>query len=195
MMILSMRFRSRKTAAEQEQLSDASLPLFRSLDGLEQKYYVRDRETGEVGGVYLWTDAARLRDYLDGPIVKAIPHRFDVPGQVRTEILEVAGSLANAPVANGAVLSSVRFASRKTPDELRALSAASLPGYRGLEGLLQAYRVRDPETGRVGGIYAWSDETALKNNLDGPVRGIPETFDAEGPVDVEILDVSRVLHS
>ena len=89
MWIVSMRFRAALPDDELLRLSRESFPKFRALAGLDQKYYVKDHETGCVGGVYLFETEQTARDYVAGPIVTAVPQRFQVTGEVSVEVLEV----------------------------------------------------------------------------------------------------------
>ncbi|KQL46036.1 hypothetical protein AN963_13605 [Brevibacillus choshinensis] len=89
MKMLSMRFKSNKSAEELRQLSEAGFEKFRSLNGLIQKYYVKNEETGEVGGVYLWESEQALSEYLNGPIIKSLPERFELKEPLSIEIVDV----------------------------------------------------------------------------------------------------------
>lgn len=89
MKILSMRFKSNKSAEELNQLSEAGFDKFRPLEGLIQKYYINNEETGEVGGVYLWENEEALTAYLNGPIVSSLPERFELKGPLKIEIVDV----------------------------------------------------------------------------------------------------------
>ena len=89
MWIVSMRFRSPLPVDELHRLSRESIPKFRALPGLDQKFYVRSDDTGLVGGVYLFESEQAARDYVAGPIVAAVPQRFQVEGEVAVEVLEV----------------------------------------------------------------------------------------------------------
>lgn len=196
MHILSMRFKSGRSDEEQEAISRSSLPLFRNLAALKQKYYVRNHASGEVGGIYVWETSEALRDYLDGPIVKSVPDRFAVVGPVRIETFEVGGALTNdMTLAVKPMMSVVRFVSNKSESDLQAISSASLPSYRSTAGLAQVYRVKSTETREVGGMYLWENEESMRGNLDGPnVSAIPAVFDVDGEVGIEVLEVRLILN-
>jgi hypothetical protein len=93
MWIVSMRFRSELDEAEIIRLSEESFPKFRAVPGLRQKYYVKNADTGLVGGIYLFESEQTARDYVAGPIPAAVPQRFNVSGEVAIEVLEVALTL------------------------------------------------------------------------------------------------------
>ena len=62
---------------------------FRKLPGLLQKYYVKDNQTGEVGGVYLWDSAESLSEYQQSELASTIPSAYQIESQPRIEILDV----------------------------------------------------------------------------------------------------------
>lgn len=197
MQILSIRFRSAKTTQEMAAMSDASLPMFQKLPGLIQKYYVANRETDEVGGVYIWETSEHLQTYLAGPIVKAMPERFAMPEPPRIEILDVNQHIRSnvAPAENrtGWTIGSIRFKSGLSLETLKAMSQDSVAHYAAMPGLVEAYRVSS-SADRVGGIYVWENEAALNANLSGPeVSGIPQKYQAIGAIDIEALRISHIL--
>ncbi|MGW7339689.1 YdhR family protein [Streptomyces sp. NPDC054808] len=195
MQVLSMRFRSPKPVPEIEAMTEASLPLFQALPGLLQKYYVANRENDEVGGIYIWDSPEHLQDYLAGPIVAAMPERFAMPEPPRIEILDVNDHIiADHAAAAPAWAGSIRFKSAIDPAELRQRSTASVPHFAALPGIVEGYRVTSPQTGRVGGIYLWESEKHLDANLASPeINGIPQNYQAIGPVEIEPLRISRIL--
>ncbi|TCP23772.1 putative monooxygenase ydhR [Scopulibacillus darangshiensis] len=93
MKILSMRFKSNKSPEELEQLSEEGFSKFRALKGLIEKYYIKNEETGEVGGIYLWENEKDLMEYIEGPIVKSLPERFGLEKPPSLEILDVTYTL------------------------------------------------------------------------------------------------------
>lgn len=89
MWIVSMRFTSQLDEADQEKISRGGLQKFREVDGLRQKYYVRNHDDGTVGGIYLFDSREAAEAYVAGPIVAGVGDRFAVQGDVRIEKLEV----------------------------------------------------------------------------------------------------------
>ncbi|WP_405560744.1 YdhR family protein [Streptomyces sp. NBC_01180] len=69
-------------------------------DGAEgraiQKYYLRDHETGRVGGIYLFETKEAAEAYVNGPIVASVGDRFNVDGDVDIEVLKVQLTLDEA---------------------------------------------------------------------------------------------------
>lgn len=197
MYLLNVRFRSAKSIDEARAISEASVPLFRQMSGLIEKYYVENRETGEVGGVYVWETLEQLQAYVDGPVVAAMPERFAMPEPPRLEILEVRGELtppSDVSDARGRTIGSVRFASRLPLERMEAMSAASMGAYEQAPGLLRVFRVVEPATGRVGGVYVWADEKSRETNLTSTeFASVPQLFEVDGEVEVERLDVALAL--
>lgn len=195
MYLLSVRFRSEKAISEIEEMTRATLPMFRELPGLIEKYYVEDEETGHVGGVYVWETLEQLQNYLNGPIIAAMPERMAMPEPPTFEILEVRDEFAPAQSADdGRYIGSVRFTSRLPIDELEKMSAASMDAYQDLPDLLKVFRVVDTESGRVGGVYVWANKAALEQNLSSPeFSQVPELFQVEGSVEISRLRVSFAL--
>lgn len=89
MWIVSMRFRTRLDDAQLESISRAGVPKFRALPELQQKYYVKNHDTGLVGGVYLFDSREAAQGYIDGPIVATVADRYEIEGDVAIELLEV----------------------------------------------------------------------------------------------------------
>ncbi len=67
---------------------------FRKVPGLRQKYYIRDRETGELGGLYIFDSTESLRRFRDsGIMTKALPaFRLLAPPTVR--VFEISGAVS-----------------------------------------------------------------------------------------------------
>jgi hypothetical protein len=63
--LLIVRMHTRLTLDEVMRVVEERAPEFEALQGLRQKYYLHDPQTGEIGGCYLWDSAQhrrRLRD-------------------------------------------------------------------------------------------------------------------------------------
>ena len=57
--IVLVRFKSSLPFEELNRIVEERAPAFRALTGLQQKYYVQDPTSGEVGGLYLWGVSGR----------------------------------------------------------------------------------------------------------------------------------------
>lgn len=94
--IVSMRFASNKTQEELDELSNAGLEKFRSLPHLGQKYYVKNEQTGQVGGIYVFHTRQAAEDYAHGPIVASVRERYGIDGELTLEILDVLMTLSES---------------------------------------------------------------------------------------------------
>jgi heme-degrading monooxygenase HmoA len=68
-------------------------PQYEALPGLRQKLYIRERETGEYGGIYIWEDEGSMREFRESDLAATIPEAYRVEGQPRVEIFEVVSVL------------------------------------------------------------------------------------------------------
>jgi heme-degrading monooxygenase HmoA len=88
-MILSVRFASELSYDEVSAVMDERAPEFAALDGLLQKYYVQDAESGEYSGIYLWRSAADLAEYRESELRASIAAAYKAIGEPRIEIYRV----------------------------------------------------------------------------------------------------------
>ncbi len=89
MIILTVRFKSGLPDAELERVMKERMPSFRALPGLLQKYYVHEKETGELAGIYLWDSEDSLKEYRESELARTIPEAYKAQGTPRIEKLEV----------------------------------------------------------------------------------------------------------
>jgi heme-degrading monooxygenase HmoA len=68
-------------------------PQYKALPGLRQKLYIREPETGEYGGIYVWEDEDAMRDFRESDLAGTIPAAYRVEGQPRVEVFEVVSVL------------------------------------------------------------------------------------------------------
>ena len=64
-------------------------PEFRALEGLEQKYYLHDPESGEYGGFYLWRSLDDVAQYRASDLAASIASAYQGVGAPRVEVFEV----------------------------------------------------------------------------------------------------------
>ncbi len=86
--LLTFQFR---TAMSDEAIiahMDARRPIFREVEGLLQKYYCREPETGAFCGVYLFDTAEHATAFRAGKVMTGIPDALQVEGELRVEQLE-----------------------------------------------------------------------------------------------------------
>jgi hypothetical protein len=68
-------------------------PDYRSVPGLVQKLYIRDPETGEYGGIYVWENAAASGAFRDSELARTIPSAYRVDGRPRVRSFEIVAVL------------------------------------------------------------------------------------------------------
>ena len=94
---LLVRFKSSLAFEEVMQIVQERAPEFRALEGLQQKYYLHDRATGEIGGLYLWESAEALASYRDSELRATIAQAYQAEGEPRVEIYQVVKTLRDDP--------------------------------------------------------------------------------------------------
>jgi heme-degrading monooxygenase HmoA len=68
-------------------------PQYEALPGLRQKLYIREPETGEYGGIYVWEDEDSMREFRESDLAATIPEAYRVEGEPRIEVFEVVSVL------------------------------------------------------------------------------------------------------
>lgn len=95
-LVLLVRLKSALPLAEIRQVMDSRIGEFRALDGLTQKYYLRDPATGEIAGLYLWESTEALSEFSKSELKQTIADAYQVVGQPRIESYEVLEVLRDA---------------------------------------------------------------------------------------------------
>ena len=94
------------------------------------------------------------------------------------------------------IITIVRFRSGLPEGEVLRVSEERAPRYREVEGLVQKYYLRYPETGEYGAVYVWNSEEDLQAFRDSDlVRTIPDVYRIEGELGLERADVVLELRS
>lgn len=89
----------------------------------------------------------------------------------------------------------VRYKSGLPDEEVLEQFDARSGRYREVEGLLQKYYVRYPESGEHGGVYIWDSEASLRRWQETNLAGtLAETYKVEDEPQSELLEVVLVLH-
>ena len=89
MIVQFVKFPSGLSEAEVRRTMEERAPQFRLLPGLVQKYYGRERETGEFCGIYIWDSEASLVEFRASELARTIPGAYQVTRQPRIEIFDV----------------------------------------------------------------------------------------------------------
>jgi hypothetical protein len=94
------------------------------------------------------------------------------------------------------ILQIVRFKSGLSEEKLLEMSEERAPNYRALQGLVQKYYVKFPETGEHAGVYLWESEKALAEFRESPLyRTIPKVYEIQGSPDISTGEVVMTLRS
>ena len=93
MIIRLVKFRSALSDAEVLKLYDQRAPQYRALPGLLQKYYIKDKQTGEHGAVYLWDSMQSMEEFQQSELSRSIPEAYKIIGQPRIEVLDTVYTL------------------------------------------------------------------------------------------------------
>jgi heme-degrading monooxygenase HmoA len=98
MYVQFVKFKSGLADDQVRSTMEKRAPQFRAIPGLVQKYYVRERGTGEYAGIYFWESEAALKEFRSSDLARSIPEAYEVTGAPRIEILEVLFPLRGAKV-------------------------------------------------------------------------------------------------
>ncbi len=93
MIIRLVKFKSALSDEEVLKLYDQRAPRYRKLPGLLQKYYIKDKQTGEHGAVYLWDSMQAMEEFQQSELSRSIPETYKIVGQPRIEVLDVVYTL------------------------------------------------------------------------------------------------------
>jgi len=86
--ILSVRITSSLPAEELERRALERKPQFLEVDGLIQKFYGKDPESGAFCGIYLFRDRAALAAFAGSELAKTIPVAYEAT-EVRKEVYDL----------------------------------------------------------------------------------------------------------
>jgi hypothetical protein len=62
---------------------------YRQLPGLSQKIYLRFRETGEFGALYVWESEEAMEAFGASDLAQSIPEAYSIDGMARREMADV----------------------------------------------------------------------------------------------------------
>lgn len=144
-----------------------TMPEYAHLKGLAFKAYSFERQSGDFGGVYFWSDAASAQAWFNPAWFERVKKERNTDAQVR--YLEAPLSIDNTPggtPANSDSTTVVTLVDINTPagvtrERLNAEFAASVPVYQKIPGLLRKHFTITGNT--FGGVYVWKDEASAKN--------------------------------
>jgi heme-degrading monooxygenase HmoA len=93
MIIRLVKFKSALSDAEVLKLYNQRAPRYRELPGLLQKYYIKDKQTGEHGAVYLWDSMQSMEEFQNSELSRSIPGAYRIIGEPRIEVLDLVYTL------------------------------------------------------------------------------------------------------
>jgi heme-degrading monooxygenase HmoA len=94
------------------------------------------------------------------------------------------------------ILQIVRFQSALSDAKVEEMFRARSPRYRGVEGLVQKYYLRYPDTGEHGAVYVWESREAISAFRESDLgRSIANVYHIEGEKVVAEADVLLTLHA
>lgn len=62
---------------------------FAAIPGLIQKYYIKTKNPGEYGGVYIWDSAESLNKYKESDLAATIAEAYKTIGPPSTEVIDI----------------------------------------------------------------------------------------------------------
>jgi heme-degrading monooxygenase HmoA len=89
MIVSLVRFKSRLSDAEVQAMFEERADLYRNVPGLVEKIYLRFRESGEFGAVYVWDSEEALMRFRETELARTIPDVYQVEQAPRAELADV----------------------------------------------------------------------------------------------------------
>lgn len=84
-----VRLKTKLTEEELVLRAKERAPQFRALPGLIQKYYIKTKNSGEFGGVYIWDSMESFKKYKESDLVKSIAAAYEVTEPPTTELIDL----------------------------------------------------------------------------------------------------------
>lgn len=92
-LVLLVKFRTSLPLEEVLEIAERRADDFRALPGLQQKYYVQDTATGEIGGLYLWDSAEAFTEYRNSELRDTIAESYKTEGEPQIHVMNVLKTL------------------------------------------------------------------------------------------------------
>jgi hypothetical protein len=94
-----IKFKSSLPLDEVMKIVEERAPEFEALEGLLQKYYVHDPESGEIGGLYVWDSPDALADYRSSELRSTIAQAYHTEGEPSIQVYRVLKTLRDGPAS------------------------------------------------------------------------------------------------
>jgi len=89
MIIQIIRLKSSLSGEELLQTARERAPRFEAIPGLLQKYYFRDQQKDQYGGIYIWDSVESLQAYKSSDLAASIPEAYEIIEPPAIELLDV----------------------------------------------------------------------------------------------------------
>ena len=89
MIVSLVRFKSRLSDDAVQATFEERADRYRQVPGLLEKIYVRFRDSGEFGAVYVWDSEQALMDFRQTELAKTIPEVYKVEQAPSAELADV----------------------------------------------------------------------------------------------------------
>lgn len=86
---LLVKFKSALPFDEVVKVMNDRIDEFRALKGLQQKYYLQDRATGEVCGFYLWESEKDFTAYRESDLRASIAAAYQATSEPQIQLMDV----------------------------------------------------------------------------------------------------------
>ena len=90
MLVSIVRFRSKLPDDAVQAAFEERADRYRQVPGLVEKIYVRYRETGEAGAVYVWDSEESLERFRESDLGRTIATTYEIDGESQSELADVA---------------------------------------------------------------------------------------------------------
>ena len=88
-LILLVKFKSPLSLDEVTKIIDSRIDEFKSLKGLQQKYYLQEPATKEYAGLYLWESKEDFLAFRNSELRATIAKAYQTEGEPRIEVFSV----------------------------------------------------------------------------------------------------------
>lgn len=93
MLIQIIKLKSNLPEEELLKRAKAREPQFKAIPGLLQKYYVKLKQAGQYGGIYVWDSQESLNAYRASDLASSIPQAYEITEAPNIEILDIISQL------------------------------------------------------------------------------------------------------